>query len=118
MQGKILVVDDDEAILESIMIVLQEEGYTVTTTTDPFSVDEIEKIAPDLIILDIFLSGKDGRDTARQLKEDKRTRHIPIIMISALPSAEKSAQESGAAVFLPKPFDIYNLLDLVRTQLA
>jgi DNA-binding response OmpR family regulator len=114
MGKKILVIDDDEAILESIQIILEEEEYEVVTHTSMLDNEAVVKISPNLIILDIFLSGSDGRDMAKQLKHDPQTAKIPIIMISALPSAQASAEASGADTFLPKPFDIYNLLELVR----
>ena len=118
MASKILVVDDDEAILESIKIVLTEEGYDVVTAEKVASLQDILEINPDLIILDVFLLGQDGRQIARDLKADQHTKHIPIIRISALPSAEKSAEASGANIFLPKPFDMYNLLELIKKQLG
>ncbi len=108
---KVLVVDDEADILEFLQELLEQEGYTVTVTE---KADYVEKLKngglPDLILLDVFLSGKDGRDIARQLKGRSETKHIPIIMFSAHPNAEKTAREAGANDFLPKPFEIDDLL--------
>lgn len=56
------------------------------------------------------MMGKDGRELAKSLKHSKQTRHIPILMISAHPYAEKGVQEVGDADFLAKPFDMDDLL--------
>jgi DNA-binding response OmpR family regulator len=115
----IVVIDDDEAILEAIKLLLTDAGYEVgawpTYTGRLFG----EKAAlPDLIVLDMLLSGQDGRDIARILKGDAKTKHIPIIMMSAHPQAEKSIlEESNADDFLPKPFDARDFLDRIARQL-
>lgn len=115
---KVLVVDDEADILEFLQELLEQEGYTVMVTE---KADYVEKLRngglPDLILLDVFLSGKDGRDIARQLKGRAETRHIPIIMFSAHPNAEKTAREAGANDFLPKPFEIDDLLAKIERHI-
>src|SRR5579864_5322411 len=110
-QKKILIVDDEPDILEFLKIILEEEGYTIVTTEKG---EYLEKLAngalPDLILLDMLLSGKDGRDIVKHLKSQQQTRHIPVIMFSAHPSAEETAHKAGADDFVPKPFDIDVLL--------
>lgn len=117
---KILVVDDDPDILESLKILLEDEGYKVSVAEDPQSLvnktssqDEL----PDVILLDIFISGHDGRQLARQLKKMPQTKNIPIIMISAHPYALHTAKDYGADDMLPKPFDIEKLLTKVQTNI-
>ncbi len=110
---KIVVVDDDLDILEAFQFTLEEAGYEVTTTArgeDAENLRAIEGGLPDLIILDVFLSGKDGRLICQKLKSQEETRHIPILMISAHPSAKQAIKEIGADDFLPKPFDVDELL--------
>lgn len=113
MNKKILIVEDDFAILDSIQQLLEMEGYEVATITDAKKVDKIKDIRPDLILLDIWMSGQDGRNTARELKGNKKTKTIPIIMISASKDIEKSAKDSGVDDFLAKPFEMDDLLDMV-----
>lgn len=120
MQKKILVVDDDPDILDAIQFLLEEKGYGVKTMAQGTSVEALLKQKsglPNLIILDILLSGKDGRNITKKLKSAKITKHIPIIMISAHLHAEQSVRESGADDFLPKPFDINMLLGKVSQYL-
>ena len=115
---KILVVDDEPDILEFLQIILQEEGYTVMTTDKGEYVEKLHDGGlPDLILLDVLLSGKDGRDIVKHLKSQDETRHIPVIMFSAHPSAEETARACGAEDFVAKPFEIDVLLAKIATYL-
>ena len=110
---KILVVDDDPDILDAIQFALEDEGYTVTTSEKGEYAESLRDGnggLPDLIILDVLLSGKDGRLICKKLKGQEETRHIPIIMISAHPGADRSVREVGADDFLAKPFEVEALL--------
>jgi DNA-binding response OmpR family regulator len=114
-QKKILVIDDDLDILEFLHDLLEIEGYVVAITA---KVDYLEKLwhgdLPDLILLDVFLSGKDGRDIVKQLKKQEETKQIPVIMFSAHPSAEATARAAGADDFVAKPFSIDELLAKIQ----
>lgn len=117
----ILVIDDDPDILDAIRVMLEDEGYCVQTSKKG---DYAESLRdgngglPDLIILDVLLSGKDGRAICRRLKERNDTKHIPIIMMSAHPDAERSVKGVGADAFIAKPFSLDGFLDLVQRQLS
>lgn len=112
---KVLIVDDEPDILEFLRIILQEEGYTVITTDKGDYVEKLgDKGLPDLILLDVLLSGKDGRDIVKYLKRQEQTKHIPIIMFSAHPNAEQTVEEAGAEDFVAKPFDIDFLLKKIE----
>jgi len=116
----ILVIDDDIDILRAVTLVLEYSGYKVKTASDGAYASELGKKSvplPDLILLDVLLSGKDGRVIARELKSRPATAAIPLIMFSAHPSAEKTAHSFGADDFLAKPFDIDTLLKLVEKHL-
>ncbi|MBA2287497.1 MAG: response regulator [Ktedonobacteraceae bacterium] len=113
-QPKILVVDDDPDILEFLQELLTLEGYTVAITDKAEYVEKLhDGSLPDLILLDVLLSGKDGRDIVKQLKSQQETRHIPVIMFSAHPSAEETARAAGADDFVAKPFEMDAMLALV-----
>ncbi|OLB32163.1 MAG: response regulator [Chloroflexi bacterium] len=115
---KILVVDDEPDILEFLQVILEEEGYLVATTEKGEYVEKLHAGGlPDLILLDVLLSGKDGREIVKQLKSQEETKSIPIIMFSAHPSAEKTAREAGADDFVAKPFHIDFLLAVVAKYL-
>lgn len=118
MKRKILVIDDNPHILEAIELVLDTEGYTVKTVTKSEGVeDEIHTYQPDLILLDLLLSGRNGEEITKILKSDSSTKNIPIIIISAHPTAEKTAKSAGADGFIAKPFDISDLLSQIEKLL-
>ena len=115
MKKKILIAEDDQAIREIIKSILENEGYIVLL---PQSEHAIHKAARDespvLILLDIWLDGHDGGKIAKDLKEKQETKNIPIIMMSANNETEKITKAAGANDFLLKPFNIDDLLSLVR----
>lgn len=111
---KIFVVDDEKSILEALEFMLLEEGYEVKTASRGSVLLRLDGDLPDLIVLDVLLSGEDGREIARELKKKDKTKNIPIIMISAHPNADRTIKECGADEFLPKPFDIESFLNMVE----
>lgn len=112
---RIMVIDDDASILEAVEILLQLEGYEVYTSMNGTqALQKIPEVQPQIILLDVLLSGEDGRDIARKLKLDETTKTIPIIMFSANPNIEKSTQEAGACAFLSKPFNVEDLIGLTN----
>lgn len=110
MPKKILIADDDPAILDSVEIMLEMEGYDVDTTANGETIYKMKKDYPDVLLLDIWMSGQDGRDICKYLKKDPLTRHIPIIMVSASRDIMDSAKAAGADDFLAKPFEMDDLL--------
>jgi len=106
-QKKIFIVDDEPDILEFLQVILEEEGYMVVMAVKSDFLENLHNGGlPHLILLDMLLSGKDGREIVKHLKSQEETKHIPVIMFSAHPSAEETALSAGADDFLAKPFDI------------
>ena len=113
---KILVVDDDPDILDALQMLLEFAGYEVKTSEKGEYAENLHDTnggLPDLIILDVLLSGKDGRLICQKLKSQRDTKHIPIIMISAHPNAKQSVSAVGANDFIAKPFDMDEFLAMV-----
>lgn len=105
---KILIVDDDEAILDSLETLLDFEGHEVKSFergSDIFPIVETD-LKPDIILLDMWLSGEDGRDICRKLKSTEKTKDIPVLMMSASRGLEKTALDAGANDFISKPFEL------------
>lgn len=104
----ILVIDDDPEILRAVSLVLKSHHHRPVTTNaeDTAYIVELKKgnYLPDLILLDILLSGADGRELCRELKNNPKTKSIPIIIFSAYPHIRQTAKTAGADYFLPKPF--------------
>ncbi len=117
-QKKILVVDDEPDIVEFVQVILEEEGYAVAIADKCECLEKLQDDGlPDLILLDMLLSGKDGRKIVEFLKSQEETKHTPIIMFSAYPSAEEAAQKAGAEDFIAKPFSIDVLLSKIAHYL-
>lgn len=112
-QKLILVADDDPAIVDAIKMILEFAAYKVETTVDGTVIPKMKHLKPDLLLLDIWMSGVDGRDICKELKKDKGVKHIPIIMISASKDVSISSKESGANDFLAKPFELDDLLQKI-----
>lgn len=114
---KILIADDDEGIVDAVKMILEVMGYYVEFTYDGGTVIEAVKSKPDLILLDIWMSGHDGRDICKQLKTDPDYKDIPILMISASKDIGQSALDAGANDFMEKPFEMDTLLTRVNQLL-
>lgn len=110
----IMIADDDPGIVDAVEIMLGFEGYDVITTLTGDKVLNMESNYPNLLLLDVWMSGYDGRDICKALKQNHATKQIPVIMISASPELKKSATEAGADDFLEKPFDIDELLTKIK----
>jgi DNA-binding response OmpR family regulator len=113
---KILVVDDDPDILDALQFMLEDAGYRVTTTEKGEYAENLHDTnggLPDVILLDVLLSGKDGRLICQKLKSQEETKHIPIIMMSAHNNALQSVSSVGADDFIAKPFEAADLLEKI-----
>lgn len=118
MKKHIFIVDDDEAILDVIKIILEDNGYKTTVIPDASSlIRKIGAAHPDLILLDIWLTGTDGISIAKKIKINEKLKKIPIIMISANNQGKQIAIQNGADGFIAKPFEIDELLNVVNRHL-
>jgi two-component system alkaline phosphatase synthesis response regulator PhoP len=110
----ILVLDDDPDICIMIKMVLDYYGYDAM---DAENEENAKKIIStnhvDLLIMDMLLSGVDGTDICRQLKHDKATSSIPILMFSAHPTAKETCLAAGADDFISKPFEMNDMMDKI-----
>ncbi|GGI49193.1 hypothetical protein GCM10011425_04050 [Mucilaginibacter galii] len=118
MPKQILIADDDPGIVDAVAMILDFHGYDVSFTYNGTDVLAIKENYPDLFLLDIWMSGCDGRDICRALKANEETMHIPVLMISASKDIQQSALQSGANDFLAKPFDMQDLLEKIEGLLA
>jgi CheY-like chemotaxis protein len=110
-QKKILVVDDEPDILAFLQELLEQEGYTVAITDKAEYLEKLDADGlPDLILIDVLLSGKDGREIVKHLKSQEETRHVAVIMFSAHPNAKETARAAGADDFVAKPFEMDEIL--------
>lgn len=116
---KILIVDDEAAILHALGMFLGQEGFSVEAIAkfDHYLAGMQSSKLPDVIILDILLNQEDGIQIAKEIKDNPKTKHIPIILISALPNGQKLSANADADAFLAKPFDVQELNDTIEKVL-
>ncbi len=117
---KIYVIDDDIDLLRVVKSLLLKKGFNVSTFMDwNVARDAMKLYEPQLILLDVFLSGIDGLDICQKLKASPSTRHIPILMFSAFPKiAEIAIHDYGADDFIAKPFEVSELIKKVHSVLS
>lgn len=119
-QTKILVADDDEALLNTLVWILKDRGYEVVPVSDSSGlINRMLDEHPDLLMLDIMMPKVDGLQILEQIKTDPRWRDLPVLMISSM-SPEDGTVKSlglGASDFIPKPFRVKELLARVDAHL-
>ena len=114
-QARILVIDDDPDIGIMIKMMLEYKGYTVSVATRAELVDEmIDNDQFDLVIMDMLLSGTNGIDICRDMKQNPKTAELPVMMISAHPNAKEICMQAGADEFISKPFDMQEILSKIQ----
>jgi DNA-binding response OmpR family regulator len=114
MKKKILVADDDPAIVDVLQILLEDQGYEVLTTLNAEGIEALVQKKPDMVLLDIWMSGVNGKDICLRIKGNNESKHIPVVMFSANRDTKEIAIECGADGFITKPFEINELIELVQ----
>ena len=115
---KILVLDDDLDILIVMQLLFKVKGFDVVTLSRWEEVyEKADAFQPDLILLDVLLSGNDGRDICKVLKKKPSTRHIPVILFSANPNIARNISEYQADGFIHKPFEVNDLMNIINQHL-
>ncbi|MGQ0645100.1 MAG: response regulator transcription factor [Elusimicrobiota bacterium] len=114
---KILVVDDEKFLVELLAVNLAPEGFAVVAAPDGESgVEKSLSESPDLILMDLRMPRMDGYEACRRIKSDPKTRHIPVLLISAHSQRDdiKKGIEAGAADYIRKPFDVARVIETVK----
>lgn len=119
MTKKILVLDEDITVLESITAALTSKNFEVITVGRTYNIFKtIDDCHPDLILMDFFLEGITGAELCNQIKSNPATRHIPVIIISAYKKTMESMKSCGCNYFIAKPFIVSELLAGINTLLG
>jgi DNA-binding response OmpR family regulator len=121
----ILIVDDDPDLVETVSMMLESKGYEVGKAYDGIEGEEaIKKRRPDVLVLDVMMPRKNGYQLCKELKSNKWTQEIPIVLLTAVGEAVPTTSYShaeGMAVeaedFIPKPVDAITLVEAVERLL-
>lgn len=117
-EGGVLLVDDNQQNLELLQAYIEDLGCRIrTATTGAEALAEIERLQPDIILLDVMMPRMSGFQVCSKVKADPATRDIPIVMVTALNEVSdvERAVESGADDFLTKPVHKIELVTRVRS---
>jgi response regulator RpfG family c-di-GMP phosphodiesterase len=109
---RILIVDDEADIRDLLKDIVEEMGHDAESAENGFEALAKLKLDIDLVLLDVMMPGMDGYEVARRIREDPKTREIPIIMVTALTnrSDRLRAVEAGVNDFIAKPADVFDAL--------
>lgn len=114
--SKILLIDDDKDLLTILKTTLMRKGFDVHAQ-DTWDGNEeiINKFKPNLVILDVFLSGIDGLDICKKIRKSPFTKNLPVLIILGFPWISQSAiYEFGANDFIAKPFEVSDLMKKIH----
>ncbi len=118
---KILIVDDEKDIVETLSFMLKAKGFECITAFDgEEGLNLAKNSSPDLVILDVMMPKINGYKICRLLKFDNKYKNIPIIMITARSQEEDKiiGEETGADEYITKPFEFSEVLDKINKYLA
>ncbi len=121
MPKKVLIIDDDHAIIAALTVRLRVAGHEVIqASSGQAGLAQAQAGLPDVIILDIRMPDIDGYEVCRQLKADPRLAAIPVIFVSAnaTETTSQEAYETGGAVFIAKPYEPKDILNAVESAAA
>jgi DNA-binding response OmpR family regulator len=109
---KVLIIDDDPDVRTVMDVLMTRQGYDVETAFNrEDALSKLEGFQPSVILLDVLLSGTDGRELCQELKDNNEMKSVPIIMVSAHPGASENIHSYGADDFIPKPINTQLLLE-------
>lgn len=120
MAESILVVDDDAYSREFLRLLLSSVGYEVREATDGReALSSMRSVQPDIVLLDIVMPGKDGLEVCREMKLDEELMDIPVIFLSSRAEVQDkiAGLDAGGSDYVPKPFDVGEVLARVRVHL-
>jgi len=121
LSAKVLIVDDDPGIRMLLSKFLQREGFeTIMAQNGLEGVETAKKLQPDIVIMDVVMPQMDGLTAARLIKFYKPLSEVPIIFLTAKDANKEIelAQEVRAEVYITKPFDVRQVVDVVRETLS
>ena len=121
MGKSVLLIEDEPNIIEAVSYILSRDGWRVASHSNGGdAVAEIRRRAPDIVILDVMLPGKNGFEVLSELRQHDEFAELPVLMLTARGQTKdrELAAEMGASQFMTKPFSNSEVLDKVRALVA
>ena len=116
MKKCVLIYDDDHDILSVCKIILSQHNYRVETMTlNTDIIDDIGRLKPDVILMDLWIPELGGEMAVDLVKNSKAAKHIPIILFSANTEIDEISKRTKADGFLKKPFEITTMLNVLKS---
>jgi two-component system alkaline phosphatase synthesis response regulator PhoP len=123
--AKILLVDDDPDLIESVTMILEAKGYEVDAAYDGIEgLEKVKEVNPDLIVLDVMMPRKDGYEVCKELKADPIYRDIPVLLLTAVVSkisttsyTQQGGMETEAEDYIDKPVEPDELVERIENLL-
>ncbi len=118
--AKIIVADDDQALLDTVGWILRDKGYDVVAVNDGEEIESVlDRESPDLLMLDIMMPKVDGLQVLERVKSQERWLDLPVLMLSSMPPEDGTVKSLGlgASDFIPKPFRVRELLARIEAHL-
>lgn len=120
MSKTVLLIEDEPHIVAALRFLLQREGLAVFDHGDgQDAAQKIKSVGPDLVILDVMLPGRSGMQILQDLRDDRKTRDLPVLMLTAKGQQKdrEAAESAGASMFMTKPFANEEILKNVKALL-
>jgi DNA-binding response OmpR family regulator len=121
MPVRVLIVEDEPNIIESLSFILEREGCSITTELDGVAgLERLRKDVPDVLILDVMLPKLDGFQVLKQIRADSNLANLPILMLTAKGQQKdrQTADDLGVSAFITKPFSNQEVVELVMKLAA
>lgn len=117
MRKNVLIYDDDEEILLLCKIILKKYDYTVETLTRCDDViDDIKRLKPDFILMDLWIPEMGGEKAVKTMKMDESVKHIPIFLFSANIDIKEICEKVNANGYIAKPFDLKTFIEVIQNN--
>lgn len=118
MGKRVLIVEDEQDVADLVADVLGLEGFEPRVSSGEAALDDALSHQPDVVLLDLMMPIVDGFEVARRLRGNVATRQVPIVVMTAMHDPASRAIELGTSLFLAKPFDIGELIEVVERASA
>jgi DNA-binding response OmpR family regulator len=115
MAQTLMIVDDDPQLMRVLSMFFDLEGYHVIQARHGReALDMLQEYSPDIILLDLMMPEVGGEEVIRQIRANRKLRHVPVIIFTAAETREEELTAAGASSFIAKPFSLNGLLDTVQ----